>query len=73
MKKAINVLKQFVLTLEDGTTHSFQAGVQEIDAKLHEHWYVRAHSEPVEAPASAGQPEAPVVEAPAPVAPKAKK
>ena len=47
--KKLNVLKAFVLTLEDGTTRAFKTGLQELEAHLHNHWFVKAHSEAVEA------------------------
>lgn len=48
----INVIKDFVLTLVDGTKREFKKGIQEVDSVLAGHWFVKAHSEPVNAKAS---------------------
>lgn len=47
--KFLNVLTGFTLTLASGTKREFEAGLQEIEDELAEHWYVGAHSEPVTA------------------------
>lgn len=46
--KTINVFKQFTLTLASGVQRAFAIGVHEIEAELASHWFVKAHSEPVE-------------------------
>lgn len=57
--KTIRVVKSFVLTLRN-EVKKFEAGVHEVEEKIANHWYVKAHSEPVAAP---------VVEAPAAASP----
>lgn len=47
----IQVTKDFVLTLEDGTTRAFKKGEHEVEDEIAKHWYVQAHSKPVEAEA----------------------
>lgn len=43
-----NVLKPFKLNTPDGVVE-FEAGTQEIDDALVDHWFVKAHLEPVKA------------------------
>ena len=43
----INVTKPFILNI-DGLHRSFGVGLQPIEDELAGHWYVQAHSEPVE-------------------------
>jgi regulator of protease activity HflC (stomatin/prohibitin superfamily) len=45
--KTINVLKNFVLTLEDHTTRAFKKGVHVVEAEIADHWYVKANTEAV--------------------------
>ncbi|SDI54309.1 STY1053 family phage-associated protein [Pseudomonas panipatensis] len=47
--KYLNVLTGFILTLADGAKREFEAGLQEIEDDLADHWYVAAHSEPLTA------------------------
>lgn len=47
--KYLNVLKGFVLTLATGAKRELEAGLQEIEDELADHWYVAAHSEPLTA------------------------
>ncbi|MFA9439409.1 hypothetical protein ACDA63_07210 [Uliginosibacterium sp. sgz301328] len=44
----INVTKAFSLIGKDGTKKDFEAGIHEVDKDVAAHWYVQAHSEPVE-------------------------
>jgi len=53
--KTINVLKKFILTLDNGVKREFEQGVQEVEAAIASHWYVVAHSAPVEDAAAAEQ------------------
>ncbi len=48
----IEVLKDFVLTLDDHTRREFKKGEHEVEQAIADHWYVKAHSTPVE-PAAA--------------------
>lgn len=50
--QVINVIKDFVLTLADGTKREFKRGIQEVEDIIAGHWFVKAHSEPVNAKAS---------------------
>lgn len=43
----INVTKPFVLNM-DGLHRSFGVGLHGVEDEVAEHWYVKAHSEPVE-------------------------
>lgn len=43
--KQVNVLKRFVLTTEGGVRHTFNAGVQNVEDWVAEHWYTLAHAE----------------------------
>lgn len=69
--KYLNVLTGFILTLADGAKREFEAGLQEIEDELADHWYVAAHSEPLTAKqakalqAASAAPE-PAAEPPAP-------
>jgi hypothetical protein len=45
--KEINVLKAFLLTLADHTQRAFAVGVHKVEDEIADHWYVKAHSEPV--------------------------
>jgi hypothetical protein len=47
--KYLNVLTGFILTLATGAKREFEAGLQEIEDELVDHWYVAAHSEPLTA------------------------
>jgi hypothetical protein len=68
--KRINVVKPFRLTFDDHTTRDFKPGVVEVDEKIADHWYVKAHSEPVtETPAAAEPAAAPPAAPAAPAAP----
>lgn len=50
--KTIHVLKAFLLNLQDHTQRPFRAGLHEVEEHIADHWFVKAHSEPVaEAPA----------------------
>lgn len=44
----IQVKQAFVLTKADGEKQNFAAGIHEVDKAVAAHWYVQAHSEPVE-------------------------
>jgi hypothetical protein len=64
--KEINVLKAFLLTLQDHTKKAFAVGVHKVEAEIAEHWFVKAHSEPVAAvDPPVDPPVDPTVEAPA--------
>lgn len=71
--KFLNVLTGFTLTLATGAKREFEAGLQEIEDELADHWYVAAHSEPLTAKqakalqAASAAPE-PAAEQPAPEA-----
>jgi hypothetical protein len=56
------IKQSFTLILDDTRRFDYAAGLQEIDDDIAEHWYVKAHSEPVSegrgAPESAREPEA---------------
>ncbi len=67
--KTINVVKSFVLTLRN-EVRKFEKGVHEVEESIAAHWYVRAHSEPVEAPAAPAA-EPTQASAPAPAEPAA--
>jgi hypothetical protein len=60
--KKIEVLKAFVLTLVDGTTRKFKAGIHEVEETIASHWYVLAHSRPVHEVEAAGTEVAEVAE-----------
>lgn len=45
--KLINVVKPFTLTLDNGDKKEVPAGVQEVDDNIADHWYTKAHTEPV--------------------------
>lgn len=44
----MHVQTPFTLTKDDGEQVSFSQGVQDIADDLADHWYVKAHAEPVE-------------------------
>lgn len=51
--KTINVIAPFGITKADASIEYFTVGVQEVSDETAAHWYVQAHSEPVEAIESA--------------------
>jgi len=57
--QTIQVTQDFVLSLEDGTKRAFKAGMHEVEDHIANHWYTKAHSNPVESPAAASQPVPP--------------
>ncbi len=52
----IQVTKDFVFTLEDGTMRVFKQGEHEVEDHIAAHWYVQAHSQPVASPVAASAP-----------------
>jgi hypothetical protein len=55
--KEINVIKAFLLTLADHTKRAFAVGIHKVEDEIADHWFVKAHSEPVAAVAPAVEPE----------------
>lgn len=47
--KTINVIKPFVLTSAENVQHTFAVGSHEVEDWIAEHWFTKAHSEPVKA------------------------
>lgn len=43
----INVIEQFTLTMADGVRKTFNRGIQDVEEEIADHWFVKAHSEPV--------------------------
>jgi hypothetical protein len=73
--KTIQVVKDFLLTLDSGVTHAFKAGVHIVEDEIAAHWYVKTFSTPVAASAPPVTPEPPPAPPPAPapdVAPEPK-
>lgn len=46
----INVQSPFTLTRDDGERVSYKVGIQEVEQWVADHWFVKAHSEPVDKP-----------------------
>lgn len=46
--KVINVTKSFILTEVSGIKHTFEQGIQEVEDWVADHWFTKAHSEPVD-------------------------
>lgn len=52
-KTTINVIKPFVLTLDDATRVVFKRGTHQVDEATAAHWYVQAHIAPADEPDAA--------------------